>query len=142
MLKLLVETGEPEVIAALDEKDGCALLDQQKKLFACPHCGLLFTRNNIIKHSQCLSLVAKLPIQECLSSKLRHYAKLLESSNDLPSKEHRDAIAALGMKVRSLKDGEKRKLRLKFSYFVRFEKALSNTKIELPNDKALIYQQG
>ena len=141
MLICLVESGEPEVLRALDEHDGTQLIDEQKKLFACPHCGLLFTRNNIIKHIQCLALDAKPPIQECLSGKLRYLAKLLESGDDLPSKNHLDAIAVLNMKITDMPVGEKDKLRSRFPYFKRFQKALSeNAPATLPRDKKLTYQ--
>lgn len=100
-------------------------------------------RNNIMKHSQCVSLDAKLPIQECLSNKLRYFAKLLESDSCNLGRNEIDAIACAAVKLSELKDAERKKLRRKFPHFSRFEKALAeNTKVALPNDKMLLFQQG
>ena len=101
-------------------------------------------RNNIIKHSMCLSLDAKLPIQECLKEKLRFASKLLESGNGNIglNKNQRDMIAALNLKLNGLSHKETEKLRAKFPYFSRFEKALSKSNItDLPLEKDLMFQQ-
>ena len=44
MLKLLVQSKNAEVLSVLDSNDGKAMVENQSKLFPCPHCGLLFTR--------------------------------------------------------------------------------------------------
>ena len=99
-------------------------------------------RNNIIKHTQCMSLDAKLPIQECLSNKLRYFAKLLERGSGDLDRTQTDAIACAAMRLSDLKEPELKKLRKKFPHFKRFENALANAKVALPNDRMLIFQQG
>jgi hypothetical protein len=142
MLKLLVESEEPDVLRTLDEHDGSTLLDKDPKYFACSFCGLVFTRNNIVKHSQSLSCDAKRAIQECLAGKFLYFAKLLESDKGMPCKDDRDAVALLNMKINVLHEDEKEKLRKKRSHFRRFEEALiNNTSVELPNDPMLVYNK-
>ena len=144
MLKLLVETGGPEVLQTLDDHDGSRLIDDQRKYFSCSCCGLIFTRNNIIKHSACLASDAKLPIQECLAEKFRFFAKLLEESSkgSVLSKSQRDAVGALKMKINSMEEKELMKARSKFPHFARFEKALRKSNVsDLPMEKALMFQQ-
>lgn len=88
---------------------------------------------------------AKLPIQECLKSKLRFASKRLESVNGDASgltKSERDMVAALKLKIDGLPERETKKLRAKFPFFARFEKTLSNSNVRgLPLEKELIFQQ-
>ena len=44
MLKLLIQTGDKEVLQQFDGNNGMARLEMQQKYFSCQNCGLVFTR--------------------------------------------------------------------------------------------------